>query len=49
MSENRREGGYLHDKLTENNCYYTFIVSIKRLCRALGIMLLDSRVALAYS
>lgn len=32
MSENRREGGYLYDKLTENNYCYTFIVSIKRLC-----------------
>lgn len=32
MSANRRKGGYLHDKLTENDCCYTFIVSIKRLC-----------------
>lgn len=30
--KNRREGGYLYDKLTENNYCYTFIVSIKRLC-----------------
>ena len=32
MSANRRKGGYLHDKLTENDRCYTFIVSIKRLC-----------------